>query len=126
VGSSSNESPSSTLSSILNIEYSNTIFFSYHVVGLATSCYRKNLLLMYMYTMPFAWLDVNRFHTLWTPISLEHTCTKMWQVMGANARLLVLIKSHHLCGSKFRSSTRGLENGPQLSTLRSVPPCVQS
>jgi hypothetical protein len=66
MGSSSDESLSIAFSSTLNIESSN-IFFSYHVVVLAPSCYRKRLLLMYMYTKSFARLDVNWFHTLlWT------------------------------------------------------------
>jgi hypothetical protein len=75
------------LSSTLNIEFLNNIF-SCHVVGLAPSCFHKNLLLTYMYTKFFGQFNVNWFHILlWTNEyefqfcshdNLEHTCTKMW------------------------------------------------
>ncbi len=50
MGSLFNDLLSSTFSSTSNIESSDKIFFSYHVVGLVLGQFRKSLLLVYMYT----------------------------------------------------------------------------
>jgi hypothetical protein len=118
-----------TLSLTLSIESLDNIFFLYHVMGLAPSHSHKNLLLMYMYTKSSARFDVDWIHTLlWTneyefqfcsnnDLNTLESCTKLRWAMGAKVHPLVPIKSHHLCGSKSRSFTRGLfQNGPQLLT----------
>jgi hypothetical protein len=84
-------------------------------MGLVLSYFRKNLLLMYMYTRSSVWLDVNRFFTLlWTNEyglwfhlhnDVEHICAKMQRAMGASVLPPALIKSHHSCIHKSSSFT---------------------
>jgi hypothetical protein len=106
-----------TLSSTSNIESLDNIFFSYHAMGLVLGCSHKSLLLVYMYTRSSIRFNVNRFGTLlWineyelqfrSHGDVEHTCTKIWQVMGVNVHPLAPIKSHHSCESKSRSFIGG-------------------
>jgi hypothetical protein len=92
MGSSFDDSFLFTLSSTLNIEFLDNIFFSYHALELALGRFHKSLLLVHMYTKSFVQFNINWFFTLlWideyefqfrSHDHLEHTCTKMWLAIG--------------------------------------------
>jgi hypothetical protein len=72
------------LSSTLDIESSNIIYFLYHAMGFALGHSCKSLLLMYMYTKLSTQFDVNQFRTsLWTnEYEPNNVCTMMQNTLA--------------------------------------------
>jgi hypothetical protein len=102
MGFSFNDSFSFALSSTLNIESLNNIFFSYHVVGLALGRSHKNLLLVHICTKSSTQFYFNWFQILLLTNEYEfrfcshddakHICAKMRWVMGASVHQPTPIK----------------------------------